>query len=251
MNVRQRLAEVGLERNLRRSTMLSYQRLLNQVGLLDQEVGSVTREGALEALWRLENPNTRRSTCIALRAVLGLSLPIPRAVPRRYVLPSEDTLRLALMQSPHETRLLLLMYGALRVSEAAGITGRDVRGDRLLVTKQVQVLHETGRPTTVTVGPTKTSSEPDVVLPQWLADRVLLLEGTTRPDIMRESLRRAGRKVGLDLNPHLLRHWCATTLLERGVPLAVVSKHLRHSDVAVTLRTYAQHDQAGSIHRVW
>ena len=47
---------------------------------------------------------------------------------------------------------------------------------------------------------------------------------------------------GIRLNPQMLRHWYATTLLARGVPLIVVSRQLRHSDVATTLRTYAQCD---------
>jgi integrase len=250
MNVQDRLLEVALERGLRRSTLLSYRRLLNQVGLLDEEVGSVTREGALEALWTLQSPNTRRSACIALRAVLGLDIRVPKGVPKRYVLPSEDDLRLACMCSPHETRLLLLAYCGLRVSEAAAITGRDVHGDRLTVDKQVSQLFQTGQPTTVTIGPVK-SREDTVILPQWLAPRVLLLEGTTRPDILRESLRRAGHKVGLSLSPHQLRHWYATELLARGVPLITVSRAMRHSDVTTTLRVYAQSDDGTEIHRAF
>jgi len=49
-------------------------------------------------------------------------------VPRRYVLPDEDTLRLALMTTPHETRGLLMMYCALRLGEACAVTSRDVAG---------------------------------------------------------------------------------------------------------------------------
>jgi integrase len=38
--------------------------------------------------------------------------------------------------------------------------------------------------------------------------------------------------------PHALRHWCATQLLLRGVPIALVAKILGHS-VQVCERTYA------------
>jgi integrase len=71
------------------------------------------------------------------------------------------------------------------------------------------------------------------------------------PAAVRESLRRAGHKVGLHLNPHQLRHWYATTLLSRGVPLIVVSRQMRHSDPSVTLRTYAQANDAVEIHQVF
>lgn len=246
MLVRERLLEVALERSLRHSTVLSYERLLGRIGALDLEVALVSREWALTAVWTLDGPNTRRAVLVALRAVCGLSLPIPRSVPRRYDLPSEDTLRLALMQTPHETRCLLMAYGGLRVGEACAITARDISGDRLTVDKQVSELTQTGKDTIVRIGPVK-SREDVVYLPHWLAPRVEGLEDWVKPSTVRESLRRAGRKVGLSLNPHQLRHWSATTLLERGVPLPVVSKHLRHSSIETTL-AYAQTDQAGSIH---
>jgi integrase len=87
------------------------------------------------------------------------------------------------------------------------------------------------------------------VVPLWLAERLAGLDGTERPGSVRESLRRAGRRVGIDLNPHQLRHYYATTLLERGVPLVVVSRQLRHSDIATTLRTYAQANDGVEVHR--
>lgn len=247
MHVREHLYAVALEKGLRQSTALSHERLLGRLGLLDREVGEVEQAQAVEALWTIDNPNTRRAAVIALRSVFGWSLKIPRGVPRRYDLPDEDTLRLALMTSPHEARGLLMMYAGLRLGEACAITATDVAGDRLRVDKQVQQLHRTGRPTTCRVGPTKTDVS-DVVIPHWLTWVVMSIEDTAKPDGVRESFSRAGIKVGIKLNPHLMRHWYATTMLERGVPLRVVSEQMRHSDVAVTLRTYSQGDAAKSIH---
>ena len=110
MKVRDRLYAVALERDLRKSTVIEYKRCLTRVGVLDREVGDVDLEVVTEALWNINNPNTRRCTAIALRAVLGLPIRIPKAIPRTYNLPDEDTLRLALMTSPHEVRGLLMMY---------------------------------------------------------------------------------------------------------------------------------------------
>jgi integrase len=115
------------------------------------------------------------------------------------------------------------------------------------VDKQVQQLHRTGHPTVTRLGPVKTSVA-DVVIPHWLTSIVLTLDAPAKPDAVRESLRRAGQKVAIKLNPHMLRHWYATTLISRGVPLNVVSEQMRHSDVAVTLRTYSQSNAARSIH---
>lgn len=249
MLVSERLYAVAMERGLRQSTMLSYERLLRGIGMLDRDFTEVTESCVLEALWQLDNPNTRRATVIAVRTVFGFSIKIPKGVPRRYDLPDEDTLRLALMTSPHEARGLLMMYAGLRIGEACAITYKDVSGDRLSVDKQMQMLHRTGHPTTLRMSAVKTS-EASIVIPWHLAEVVNSLNDTAKPDVVRESLRRAGRKVGINLNPHMLRHWYATELLKRGIPLSLVSKQMRHSDVVVTLRTYSQHND-GQIHDVF
>lgn len=250
MKVSEALYAVALERDLRKSTVIEYKRSLARIGLLDREVGEVATEEVTEALWAISNPNTRRNSAIAVRAVLGISIRIPKAVSRRYNLPDEDTLRLALMTSPHELRGLLMMYGGLRLGEACAITRLDVTGDRLRVDKQVQALRETGKPTVLHITQVKTA-EADIVIPLWLAERVLDVSETAKPDGVRESLRRAGSRVGISLNPHQLRHWYATTALERGVPMMVVSKQLRHSDIATTLRTYTQHKSETHIHKAF
>jgi integrase len=247
VNVREHLLNVALEKGLRQSTVLSYERLIGRLGWLDRDMAEVRQAEALDALWTIDNPNTRRAAVIALRSVFGWPLKIPKGLPRRDDLPDEDTLRLALMTTPHEPRGLLMMYAGLRLGESCAITSSDVSGDRLRVDKQVQQLSQKGHPTTLRVGPVKTG-EADVVIPHWLTGVVLSIETTAKPDAVRESLRRAGLKVGIALNPHMLRHWYATTLLERGVPLNVVSEQMRHSDPAVTLRTYSQTKAEKSIH---
>ncbi len=249
MLVKSRIREIGLERGLRDTTLRSYETLLNRLDLLDREVSSVSREELLDLVWTLDNVNTRRATVIAMRSVFGIPLKIPKGIPRRYDLPDEDTLRIALMTSPHEMRGLLMMYAGLRVGEACAVTYRDVHGDRLTVDKQVQQLHRTGRPVSIRIGPVK-ASEASVIVPHWLSERLDGYDRTDVPSRVRESLRRAGRKVGIHLNPHMLRHWYATTMIERGVPLSLVSKQMRHSDVAVTLRAYSEHKDS-QIHDVF
>lgn len=243
--VRDRLFAVAMEKGLRQSTVLSYERLLGRLGILDDV--EVYQEDVLTRLWSIDNPNTRRAAVIALRSVFGWRIKIPRGVPRRYDLPDEDTLRLALMTSPHEVRGLLMMYAGLRVGEACAVTMQSVSGDRLTVDKQVIQLRRTEHPTVTRIGPVK-SSEATVIIPHWLTGLVAALDGTEKADCVRESLRRAGAKVGIALTPHMLRHWYATTMLERGVPLPLVQQQMRHSDIAVTLRTYVQYRAEGSTH---
>ncbi len=238
MTVRECLYAVALERGLRETTVRSYEVLLGRLGLLDLVDPDLST--IQDAIWTIDNPNTRRAAVIAVRSVTGHKIKIPRGVPRRYELPSEDTLRLALMTSPHEPRGLLMMYAGLRVGEACAITSSDVSGDRLEVTRQVVEIHRTGKPTIRRIGPVKTH-EATVIVPHWLSAIVRTLDETAWPASVRESLRRAGAKAGISLNPHMLRHWYATESIKRGVPIPLVSKQLRHSDIAVTLRSYVEH----------
>lgn len=249
MLVRQHLAAVALEKGLRESTLLSYKRLLGRLGMLDMDTTDVTMDDAVERLWGIDNPNTRRAAVIALRSVFGWSLKIPKGIPRRYTLPDEEALRFALMLSPHEARGLLMMYAGLRIGEACAITAGDRDGDRLTVAKQVQQLYKTGQATSIRLAPVKTN-EASIVIPHWLCPIVDSLQGTDVPSQVRESLRRAGAKAGIELTPHMLRHWYATTMLARGLPMALVSRQMRHSDIAVTLRTYSQFND-GDIHKAF
>ena len=222
--LRARLYEIAVERGLRQTTVRSYETLLARMGLLDETEPSLER--LQQALWTIDdNANTRRAAVIALRSITGHRIKIPKAVPRRYDLPNEDTLRLALMTSPHETRGLLMMYAGLRVGEACAITRQDAHDDQINVTKQVIEVFEKGKPTIRRLAQVKTS-ESGVIAPRWLVARVTGLESTVSPGSVRESLRRAGLKVGIRLNPHQLRHWYATESLRRGIPLPLVSKQL-------------------------
>jgi integrase len=236
--VRERLNEVALERDLRPSTRIAYQRCLAQLGILDEPVSAVTKEQVEDAAWRLLNPNTRRNALIAARSVLGFKLRIGRAVPRRYDLPDEDSLRLALMTTPYEVRGLLAMYTGVRLGEAAAITRDSINGRHLRIDRQVQTLRITGQPTVTKIVVPKTA-EADVWCPPWLLERVAGVTEWQKPDPIREGIKRAFQRVGLDgMCFHGLRHWHASTALDRGAPIALVSRQLRHSDISTTLRTY-------------
>ncbi|ORI18613.1 tyrosine-type recombinase/integrase [Rhodococcus sp. 1168] len=252
MDIRTLCAQVAREKNLRQSTEFSYRRLLLSVGITDDSLG---RDEVEALLYNLDNVSTRRATAIAVRSVLGHMIKIPKAPKRRYVLPDEQSIRLALLTSPHELRGLLMMYAGLRVGEACAVTGKAVTGDRLLIDRQVVQLYASSRETgseaksVLRIGPVKTG-EAEVVVPFWLADLVKTITDTAQPSIVRESLRRAGSRVGIKINPHMLRHWYATTMLERGAPLTLVQQQMRHSDIATTLRAYSEHSTE-DIHKMF
>jgi integrase len=223
------------KRGLRDSTVASYKRFLTRIGVVDD---SLSLEELESRLIDVGNVNTRRSTVTAIRAVLGVKMKIQPGIPRRYELATEDTLRFALMQCKYEVRALLMMYGGLRLGEACAITAKQLSGDRLVVDRQVLEFYENGKHI-VRLSPVKTSDRV-VVIPEWLVDRLRFIETTDVPGNVRAALHHYGQRHSIQLNPHMLRHWHATELLNRGVNVVAVSKQLGHSDPSITLRAYIQ-----------
>ena len=238
MNIQTLILDAAQKRGLRHSTVYSYQGLFKRLGIVDD---SLTKEEVESLLLSIDNINTRRATAMACRSVLGLPVHVPAARPKRYPdLPDEDSIRLALMQSKYEVRGLLMAFGGLRLGEACAVTGSQLEGDRLTVDRQVIELHATpDRPRVMRLAPTK-SREGVVILPNFLCPLVEPLRGTETPGAVREGIKRAGQKVGVHLTPHMLRHWYSTESLKRGMAIATLSKQLRHSNVAITMNTYAQ-----------
>lgn len=249
MLVSELIAQVAMEKGLRQSTYYSYERLLGRLSLLDKQVDSVKQDEVVASLFSIDSPNTRRAAVIALRSVFGWNIKIPKSIPRRYNLPTEDQLRFALMFSPREARGLLMMYAGLRIGEACAITAKDRHGDRLSIDKQVTELHRKGENTTRRIMPVKTN-EASIVIPELLFPVVDSLQTTDSPGRVRESLRRAGVKAGIELTPHMLRKWYCTHLITNGLPLELVRRQMRHSDISITLSHYQQFSES-DIHKLF
>lgn len=232
--VRASLATKDIRPSTRRSYLVALQPFMH----MNMEWLSVVdlREG----LDSIGNQNSRRKAVIAMKSLVPhpavQALKVPEAVPKVYDLPDETTLRLALLTSTHQTRALLMMYGGLRLGEACAVTTADLEGQWLDISKQVDE-------TTRRIVPVKTTSG-RVPLPEWLVPQVQALTQVANPKAVRKSLARAGRRVGVDLNPHQLRHWYATTLVKKGLSPSVVQRLLRHKNIAMTFKVYTQVAQA-------
>lgn len=221
-------------KDIRPGTRRSYVSSLRPFFHLDLD--ALTVVDLNEVLYAISNQNTRRKTIVALKSLVAhpavKALRVPEATSRVYDLPDETTLRLALMTCTHETRALLMAYAGLRCGEACAVTGNDLDGRWLVIDKQVD---ETSRK----VVPGKTNAA-RVPLPSWLVPLVASLDTEVNPKAVRKSLARAGKRVGVPLNPHQLRHWYATTLVKRGTPPNLVQQLMRHRDIRVTFKVYAQ-----------
>ena len=67
------------------------------------------------------------------------------------------------------------------------------------------------------------------------------------PRNLQRSVQIACRKAGLpSVSPHTLRHSAATTMLEAGIPIHVVSRQLGHSSINITVDVYGHVSDDGA-----
>jgi integrase len=221
-------------KDIRPGTRRQY--LISLRPFFDLDPDELTVSDLNSILLTMTNQNTRRKCVIALKACVDhpavKALRVPASVPRDYDLPSEGTLRLALLTCPHETRLLLAMYAGLRLGELCAVTSSDVSGRWLTVARQVGE-------TTRRLMPVK-AGQARVPLPAWLAERAEGLSGHVSPKAVRKACANAGRRLGIQLNPHQLRTWYCNHLIAQGLPPHVVQRLMRHANVRVTFTHYAR-----------
>jgi integrase len=58
---------------------------------------------------------------------------------------------------------------------------------------------------------------------------------------IRNSIHNIGKRVGMDVSPHMLRHSAAVWMAEGGVPMSEIAQYLGHSNTAITERVYARY----------
>lgn len=128
----------------------------------------------------------------------------------------------------------VLLYSALRASEAAGLPWSAVDGDWLRFTGKGAKLHEVPlHPRTIRALSAWHAQCPSS---QW----IFPTHGEPWRHVHYTTVLRVVRSIGedaeLDVTPHVLRHQAATTMLESGADLLDVRAFLSHASVATTQR---------------
>ncbi|WP_370240804.1 tyrosine-type recombinase/integrase [Aeromicrobium sp.] len=232
-------AEARLQqRSIKESTFKEYLATLRVLELADVPYETVTLAMLNSRLSRVLTASTRRKHAINLRACLGLPVPCPKAAQKVYALPSLPELHDALERSPYAAWGLVMLYGGLRLGEACA--RQSLTGNVLMVDRQ--------RKADGTLAAAKTCGP--VVLPDWLADEYRAHDFERAPNTVYVGIRRAGRRAGLELRPHMLRHAFATNLVAAGATPEVLRRQMRHHDVAVSLRYYVQTSHEDVVHAV-
>jgi integrase/recombinase XerD len=225
---RERLAN----RAIKDSTYREYMATLRALNLTDVPYEWATLAMLTSRLQRVINPGTRRKHAINLRATLGVKVPCPRAVQKVYILPDNDVLHEALAASAYAMYGFSMLYAGMRLGESC--IKQPQNQSILNIDRQRRA---DGTITAAkTIGP--------VYVPQWFADAYKDFKPHHATNTVYIGIRRACKKTGITLNPHMLRHAFATNLVNAGATPEVLRRQMRHHDVAVSLRYYVQTTEA-------
>lgn len=143
--------------------------------------------------------------------------------------------RAEICQRIRDRALLELLYGCgLRNAEACGLRLADIRRDQGLL-----IIRGKGEKTRMVPYAPATLEAIDAWLairPDSRTDHVLL---TTRQNPLgtsdvRRIVRAAGKRAGVAIHPHTLRHACATHLMEQGADVRMIQEFLGHSSITTT-----------------
>lgn len=181
-----------------------------------------------------------------------LARPLPKALNEEQVSrlldgvherPDADSDPLAM----RDAALLELLYGTgARVSEACGLGFGDVDLDAALVRlfgkRSKERIVPLGRPAVRAMAVWLDEGRPAMVPPRWRSrdDRDAIFLGARGGRLNRQGawlvLQRCARDVALEehISPHVLRHSCATHLLDHGADIRTVQELLGHASVSTT-----------------
>src|ERR1700690_3792242 len=148
--------------------------------------------------------------------------------------------RIALMDRAAFT---LMWQGGLRISE-----GEDLRLEDLNLGQKCLSVRDgkNRKDRTIYLAPTAIHAlhEYLAVRGQGSSDHVFLYRNqAVKKDLIRSRLKDAGRRVGVKVNPHRLRHTCATQLLNAGCPVTSIQRLLGHKKISSTMIYARAHDQ--------
>ena len=164
---------------------------------------------------------------------------VPKSLPK--ALTPEDVRKLLSVIPPTRRRdrlIVLLLYGAgLRVSELCNLKKSDVDLDRGIIT----VRGGKGAKDRVVPISTTLAKEIKTYLKERDDNSEYLLVEVRRntkdklsPKTVWYLLSRYGKKAGVKVTPHMLRHSFATHMLERGVDIRAIQELLGHSNLSTT-----------------
>ena len=180
-----------------------------------------------------------RNGYITPRKLQSDKLPYKRPMPQ--VLNAQDVKAILNACEPFYRAYLLCLYTmGLRSIEARNLTWKDIDWHR----GTVNMIQKGGTTKSLPLGPAVISALKQIAPPRAKLEAgggdVPIFESARKPGQpvrdLRCAIRRACKKAGVAkrVTPHMLRHSCATHMVDSGVNLRVIQSFLGHKDITTT-----------------
>ncbi|MFF7555523.1 tyrosine-type recombinase/integrase [Streptomyces olivaceus] len=218
------------ERAIKDNTYRSYLQTLRVLEIEDMPVKEATVRELGRRLSTIITQSTRRKHAVNIQACLGIKVPTPAPKQKVYDLPSVQEVREAFADSKYRPHVYGMTFAGMRIGES--LVNQPLKGNVVSIDRQ--------RTPQNAITPAKTTGP--VFVPEWFAEEYATykLGAINHATVYRGVKRKAKKELGIELNPHALRHLFATNLVKLGAPPEVLRRQMRHHDVAVSLRYYVQ-----------
>ncbi len=222
------------ERAIKDNTYRSYLQTLRVLEIEDLPVKEATVRELSRRLSGIITASTRRKHAVNLQACLGIKVPTPAPKQKVYDLPTVQEVREAFADSKYRPHVYGMTFAGMRIGES--LVKQTLKGNVINIDRQRTPQNH--------ITPAKTTGP--VFVPEWFAEEYATYElgAINHATVYRGVKRRAKKELGIELNPHALRHLFATNLVKLGAPPEVLRRQMRHHDVAVSLRYYVQTQEA-------
>jgi len=245
MLVSQYFEEAISQKPLRYQTKINMVRCLKKLELWDLKFTEVTSQLCWQRIESLLNQNVKRTYAGYVRNIFGYSqkqIPVVMGISKTYNLPSQHDLHKVIDRSKYRFQLYLCMYAGLRIGEACAVIPQQVIKDKNNYYLNVdRAFSQDGK----NLSSPKTIGK--VLIPEWLATMILGMKddefwkkGTPTKRVTTACFSLSGHGHKIHINPHMLRHWFATDMARRNVPVHVIMRQMRHKNVQTAMAVYAQ-----------
>ncbi|MFJ8857238.1 tyrosine-type recombinase/integrase [Streptomyces sp. NPDC102451] len=220
-------------RAIKDNTYRSYLQTLRALEIEDLPIEKATVRELGRRLSTVITQSTRRKHAVNLQACLGIKVPTPAPKQKVYDLPTVQEVREAFADSKYRPHVYGMTFAGMRIGES--LVNQPLKGKVINIDRQRTPQNE--------ITPAKTTGP--VIVPDWFAEEYATyqLGAINHATVYRGVKRKAKKELGIELNPHALRHLFATTLVAAGVSPNILKAQMRHHDVAVSLRYYVQHEE--------
>ncbi|TNH21438.1 phage integrase family protein [Micromonospora orduensis] len=221
------------ERSIKESTYVSYLKTLRLLNLEDFPYGKLSPRILSQRLSTVLTDSTRRKHAINLRATLGVKIPVAKAKQKEYELPTVAELHQTFEDSVYRIHAFTMLYAGARISES--LLKQPIKGNVITFDRQrVHLTYEITSP--------KTSGP--VVVPEWFAREYQATDPKDfergHPTVYKGIRRRTLKMLGVEMNPHMLRHAFCMALVDMGANPRILMAQMRHQSVEVSLQFYTQ-----------